>query len=187
ADLLECAARLRGDLAPRLLEPALALTLGLLAHPLLHRLPRLPGLAEDLLRLAPGLGHQRAVLLEQPPGLGAGVVRLFDRAADLLAALVDHLLDRTERIAPEHVERDQEADDRPDHQPRGDRDQRVGPEQHQWLSWRQPWMMPPYVAGSATRRARRPGSSRAGRRRRRPRSVRSRATGCPGAPHGARA
>ena len=44
--------------------------------------------------------------------------------ADPLAPLVDRLLDRAEREALEHEERDQEADDRPDHQPRRDLDQR---------------------------------------------------------------
>src|SRR5215831_18893799 len=47
ADLLEGACRLGRDLLARLLEPPLPLGLRLLAHPLLHRLPRLARLGED--------------------------------------------------------------------------------------------------------------------------------------------
>ena len=50
ADLLERAGRLGCDLAARLLEPALTLDLGLLAHALLHRVARLARLGEDLPR-----------------------------------------------------------------------------------------------------------------------------------------
>src|SRR5438477_11647850 len=63
ADLVESPRRLCGDLPARLLEPALPLLLGVVAHALLHRLARVPRLGEDLLRLAPSLAHQRAVLL----------------------------------------------------------------------------------------------------------------------------
>ena len=80
---------LGGDLLARLLEPALPLLLGLLAHAQLHRLARAPRLGEDLLRLAARLADQLAVLLEQLARLVARVVGLLDRAADLLAPLVD--------------------------------------------------------------------------------------------------
>src|SRR5262249_34680306 len=125
ADLLERALRLGRDLAARLLEAPLPFGLGLLAHALLHRLARLARLREDPLRVAPRLADQRSVLLEQPPRLVARVVRLFDRAADVLAALVEDLLDRPERVALEHEERDQERNDRPDHQTRSDLDEGV--------------------------------------------------------------
>ena len=90
-----------------------------------------------------------------------------------LAAVVDRLLDRAERVPLEHEQDDQaEADDRPDHQPRGDLDERVRAGEHQL---------------GHPRRGRSRGSRRAGRRTRPPRSVRSRATGCPGAHPRARA
>src|SRR5262252_2101534 len=62
-DLLERTRGLGRDLLARLLEPALPFGLGLLAHPLLHRLPRLAGLGEDLLALAARFGDQLLVLL----------------------------------------------------------------------------------------------------------------------------
>src|SRR5437773_7492019 len=86
-NLVERPHRLRGDLTPRVLEPALPLGLGLLAHALLHRLPRVPRLGEDLLGLAARLLHQRPVLFEELAGLGARVLGLLDRAANLLAPL----------------------------------------------------------------------------------------------------
>ena len=49
---------------------------------------------------------------------------------DALAPVVDQLLDGAEGVALEDEERDQEADDRPDHQSRRDRDERVGGERH---------------------------------------------------------
>ena len=49
-------------------------------------------------RLAPGLVHQRAMLLEQAAGLVAGPVGLVERVADPLAALVDDALDRAEGV-----------------------------------------------------------------------------------------
>src|SRR5439155_23297034 len=113
------------DLAARLLETPLPLLLGFVAHTLLERLGSAPGLREDLLGVRAGLIHEGAVLLEQIAGLFACVLRLLDRAADLLAPLVEHLLDRAERVPLQHEERDEEADDRPDHQPRRDRDERV--------------------------------------------------------------
>ena len=66
ADLLERARGLGRDLLARLLEPTLPLGLGLLAHPLLHRLAGLARLGQDRLALAPCLGDQLLVLLEQP-------------------------------------------------------------------------------------------------------------------------
>jgi len=128
--LLERARRLGRDLLARLLEPALTVGLGLLAHSVLHRLTGLASLGDDLLRLAARLVHERAVLLEQRACLLARVVGLVDRLPDLVAARVDHLLDRAERVPLQHEERDQEADDRPDHQPGRDRDEGVGSEQH---------------------------------------------------------
>src|SRR5207247_2316536 len=128
ADLLERTRRFRGDLAPRLLEAALPFGLRLLAHSVLHRHRRLPRIGEDLLGVASRLVHELAVLLEQLAGLVACVLRIPDRAANLFAALVEHLLDRTERDALQRVERDEEADDRPDHQARRNRDERVSAE-----------------------------------------------------------
>ena len=130
ADLLERALRLGSDLAARLLEAALPLGLGLLAHALLHRLARLARLRDDALRVAPRLADQRTMLLEQLPRLVARVVRLLDRPANLLAAFVEHLLDRSEGVALEHPQRDQERDDRPDHQTRSDRDEWIRGERH---------------------------------------------------------
>jgi len=129
ADRLERAPRLGFDLALRLLESPLSVGLGLLLDPLLHRLTDLAGLAEDLLRLRPGLADQLAVLFEQLAGFVARLVGFLERAADALATLVDHLLDRAEGIPLEDEEDDQEADDRPDHQPRRDLDQGVAGEQ----------------------------------------------------------
>ena len=128
-----CCERARGlgsDLLARLLEPALPLGLGLVAHPLLHRLAGLARLGQDRLALATRLRDQLLVLLEQPLRL---VARLSAASIDCRIAslpLVDQLLDRAERVALQHVERDQEADDRPDHQPRRDRDEWVRGEDH---------------------------------------------------------
>src|SRR6266536_432407 len=131
ADPIERTRRLRSDLAPRVLEPPLPLGLGLLTHAQLHRLARAPGLGEYMLRVSARLVHEGAVLLEQLSRLGARVLSLLDRLADLLAAPVEHLLDRAERVALQHEQGDEEADDRPDHQPRRDRDERVRAEEHQ--------------------------------------------------------
>ena len=57
-------------------------------------------------------------------GLALGV-GLVEGLPDPLAPLVDRVLDRAERVALQHVQRDQEADDRPDHQSGDDLDQRV--------------------------------------------------------------
>src|SRR5205085_6549776 len=105
--------------------------LRLLLHALALRVGDAARLGEDLLPFAPRLADQAAVLLEQLPRLLARLLGVFERAADALAPLVDHLLDRAEGVALQHPERDQEADDRPDHQPRGDRDEGVGGDDHQ--------------------------------------------------------
>src|SRR6266545_2563786 len=118
------------DLTPRLLEPPLAIGLRLVADALAHRLRVGAHLLADLLRLLPRLRDQRPVLLEQPARLRARVVRLDERLVDALAALVDHLLDRTERPPLEHEQRDQEGDDRPDHQTRRDLDEGVRGDGH---------------------------------------------------------
>src|SRR5439155_24348507 len=65
ADLLQCAARFGLDLLARVLEPPLAVGLGLVAPPADVRLGDAPRFREDLLRLALGLADQLAVLLEQ--------------------------------------------------------------------------------------------------------------------------
>jgi hypothetical protein len=65
------------------------------------------------------------VLFEQLARLVACVVRLGDRLLDALAPLVDHLLDRAERVALEDDQDHEEADDRPDHQ--------AGPDLDQWV------------------------------------------------------
>ena len=98
ADLADRPDGLRVDLLARVLEPALPLDLGLLLRALDLRLGHLAGLGEDVLdRLRPGLGEDRAVLLEQLAGLVPGVVGLLDRLADAVATVVDRLLDRAER------------------------------------------------------------------------------------------
>src|SRR5689334_2965327 len=130
ADLLERTTRLGLDLLARLLEPTLAVFLELLAHAALVGLCDAACLAEDLVGVATRARDQLAVLLEEPARLLAGVVGLLQRLPDPLAPLVDHLLHGPEREALEHEQRDQEADDRPDHQPRGDLDQGVGCERH---------------------------------------------------------
>ncbi len=124
-DLFERALRLGLDLALGLLEPPLAVGLCLLLDPLALGVGDAPSLGEDLLGLALRLPDQGAVLLEQLASLVAGAVGLLDRHADLLAAVVDRLLDRAEGVLPEHEERDREGDQRPDHQAGNDLDQGV--------------------------------------------------------------
>src|SRR5581483_5197322 len=106
ADLAERLVRRLLDLAARLLEAALAVLLGLQADALALRVGDAAGLGEDLLALALRLRDQLPVLLEQVVRLGAGVVGLLDRLLDPLTALVDHALDRAERVALQHEERD---------------------------------------------------------------------------------
>ena len=130
ADLLERPRRLGLDLPSRLLEPPLAVLLGLLADALAHRVRHAARLGEDLLGLAAGAGAQLAMLLQQLAGLVARALRLLERLTDPLAPLVDDLLHRPERVALEHEERDPERDQRPDHQAGDDLDQRVGCERH---------------------------------------------------------
>ena len=91
--------------------------------------------AQDLFRLAPRLSDQRAVLLEQATCFVPRLVGLLEGTADALAPLVDRLLDRAERVLLEDEERDQERDDRPDHQTRDDLDQVGGGDDdlHQWF------------------------------------------------------
>ena len=117
-DLLERPPGLGLDLLARLLEPPLAVGLELVAHPALVGLGDPPRLGEDLLGVGLRAPDQLPVLLEQLARLFAGPVGLVERLPDPLAPLVDRLLDRAERVPLEHEERDQEADDRPDHQPR---------------------------------------------------------------------
>ena len=125
ADLAEGLLGRLVDLPGRLLEPARAVLLDLLAHALALRVGDLAGLAEDALGLALGVRDQLAVLLEQVACLLAGAVGLLDRLADAVAAVVDHLLDGPERVALEHPQADDERDDRPDHEARDDLDQWV--------------------------------------------------------------
>ena len=85
-DLLERALRLRRDLAPRLLEPALAVGVRLLLDALALRLGDLPRLGEDRLGVASRLRRSAAlVLLEQPACLLARLVGLLDRSAGCCA------------------------------------------------------------------------------------------------------
>src|SRR5829696_295398 len=121
--------RLRLDLALRLLEPAAAVLLELLAGAFAKRLRVAADVLPDSLRLRPRLRDQLAVLLEQLARLLAGAIGLGERLADPLTALVDHLLDRAEGEPLEDEERHEEADDRPDHQAGDDLDQRVGAQQ----------------------------------------------------------
>jgi hypothetical protein len=83
-------------------------------------------LGEDLLGVAACLLDQGAVLLQQLAGFGPRLVRLLDRLADPLAASVDHLLDRSERVTPQDEKRQSEADERPDHEAGSDLDEGVG-------------------------------------------------------------
>src|SRR6266566_4694001 len=105
-DRLERSPRLGFDLALCLLEPALAVGLGLVL---------------DAPQLRLGL----------VPRDRANILRLTARLADQLAALLEQLLNRTEGVPLQDEQRDQEADDRPDHQARRDLDQRIGAEEHQ--------------------------------------------------------
>src|SRR5262249_43552424 len=126
--LADLAERLLGrllDLAPRLLEPALAILLGLDADALALGVGNAARFGKDLLGLRLRLADQLPVLLEQLPRLFAGPVRLGDRLLDALTACVDRLLDRAERVLAQHEVRDPEADDRPDHQPGCDLDERI--------------------------------------------------------------
>ena len=66
---------------------------------------------------------QLLVLLEQVARLGASIVGLLDGFPDAVTPFVDRLLDRAEGEPLEDEERDPEADERPDHQPRDDIDQ----------------------------------------------------------------
>src|SRR5215470_9938840 len=133
ADLFERAGGLGRDLLARLLEPALPLGLRLFSHPGLHGFARLARLGEDRLGLTARLRDELLVLLQQLLRLVARLVGRLDGVPDRLLPVVDELLDGAERVALEHPERDQEADDRPDHQPRRDRDEWVGGDD-QWTS-----------------------------------------------------
>ena len=77
----------------------------------------------DALRVLPRLPDQRPVLLDELPRLAPRRVGLLERAPDPLAALVEQVLDRPERVPLQHEEGDQEAVDRPDHQARDYLDQ----------------------------------------------------------------
>ena len=112
----------------RVVSSRLAILFQLAALALLLRLGDLAGLGEDLLGLAARLRHRRAVLFDELVRLGPGLVGLVERGPDPLSPLVDHLLDPAEREPLQHVERDEEAHDGPDHQARRDLDQRVGGE-----------------------------------------------------------
>src|SRR5581483_11008438 len=129
-DLLERALRLGLDLPLRLLEPALTVGLGLLPDARLLGVRLLTGLGEDLLRLLLRLADELSVLLEQSARLLAGAVGLLDRLPDTLAAVVDRLLDRAERVPAQDEERDRERDQRPDHQAGDDLDQCVRGDDH---------------------------------------------------------
>src|SRR5947209_7646742 len=98
ANLLERACGLGRDLLARLLEPALPLGLGLLFHALLHRIARLAGLGEDLLRLTSGGTDELLVLLEEALRLVACVLGGLDRVGDRRLPLVEHALDRPECV-----------------------------------------------------------------------------------------
>ena len=108
--------------------PQVVLGLGLLADPIPLRVGLLARLGEDLLGVGLRLADQLPVLLEEFARFLAGAVGLLDRLANALAPVVDRLLDRAEGEPLQHEEGDQEADDRPDHQPRCDLDQGVGAE-----------------------------------------------------------
>src|SRR5882724_4186737 len=123
ADLLERPLRLGLDLPLGLLEATLAIGLRLFLDTSRHRLSDLARLRQDLLGLAARLADEGAVLFEESPCFAARLLRLFDRAADAVAPLVDDLLDRTERESLEDEERNPEADDGPDHQAESDFDQ----------------------------------------------------------------
>ena len=130
-DCLERPPRLGFDLLPRVLQPALPVGLSLVLDASQLRLGLVLRDRANLLRLAARLADQLAMLLKQLARFVPGLVRLVQRAPDALAALVDQLLNRTEGVPLQDEERDQEADDRPDHQPGRDLDQRVRAEQHQ--------------------------------------------------------
>jgi hypothetical protein len=123
ADLADRPRGLRLDLPAGLLHTPLPLGLGLLFRAIDVRVPHLARLGEDAGGLRPGLGEDRAVLLEQLACLVARRVRLLDRLADAVTAIVDRLLDRSKRVLAKHEERDRERDQRPDHEAGDDLDQ----------------------------------------------------------------
>jgi hypothetical protein len=70
------------------------------------------------------------VLFEELSRLGPCVICLVERLANALPPLVDQVLHRPEGELPEHEECDPEAEQGPDHQTRGDLDERVCCERH---------------------------------------------------------
>src|SRR3712207_4704754 len=123
-DLLQRAPRLRFDvLASRrheLLAPGLAALVGLRDR----GLRRLAGAGDDVVGLLAGLLEAEAVLVQQLVGLSALALGGLDVVRDRGRALVERVLDPREREPLEHVHRDQEEEQRPDHQAeaRGDQE-----------------------------------------------------------------
>src|SRR6266545_5277666 len=96
ADRAQGTARLGFDLPLRLLEPALPVGLRLLSDALALGVGDAPRLGQDLLGVVARAADQRAMLLQETPGLRAAVVRLGECLPNALATLVDHRLDAAE-------------------------------------------------------------------------------------------
>src|SRR6478752_4431444 len=123
ADLLQRAPRLGLDVALGLGDEVLALLLaggGRLGFRGLRRLPRA---GHDVVGLLACLREPLAVLLEQLVGLLALPFGGLDRLRDRFRPLVERLLDFREGELAQHPHREQEEDQRPDHQAETRRDQ----------------------------------------------------------------
>src|SRR5215208_2312096 len=123
SDPLERAPRLRLDVSPGGGKQLLTLL-----APLLHglvgcRLGRPAGAGDDVICLLAGLFQPGAVLGQDLVRLLPGALGLLDRLADQVGALVERLLDSREGDLAEHVHREPEDEQRPDHQPERWRDQ----------------------------------------------------------------
>ena len=98
-------------------DVALALGRGLLAHLALELGAGAARALDDLAGLAARLGELLLVLLEQPLGLLARVLGGLQVLAHDRPALLDQSRERTEGVLAQDQERDEEDDQRPDHQP----------------------------------------------------------------------
>lgn len=90
---------------------------------MLGRVRGFAGPGHDLVGLLPRLGEASAVLHQQFVGLFALPFGGVDRLRDRFRAFVQGLLDPWEGDLAEHPHREQEDDQRPDHQPDTGRDQ----------------------------------------------------------------
>src|ERR671914_620811 len=117
ADLVERAARLGLDVAPRRGEQLLALLGRIGLGLVLERVGCLARADDDVLGLLARLPEAGAVLLEQLVGLALGALGVLDRLLDRPAAPVERLGDAREDELVEDQQRGAEQQQRPDHQP----------------------------------------------------------------------